>query len=336
MSEISYAYRTILVTGANGQLGRRLLPRLIDAGYTVKAHYRSQEKAQKYCPSGIEYVLGDLREPVWLDRAVRGCDVVIHGAARVSLRPGQFDEQHKINVDGTKAAVDACLKNNVKKMIYVSSIVTVGASADGKPIDESAPFNLAGFGIPYVETKHEAEMLALGANRSGFEVVSVNPSIMISPPDREVTSADLRKIPRWLPAYFDFGLNVVETDDVIRGIIAAIEKGRAGERYLLTGENVDAGRVFELAQKYLGISKPGLKIPLWVLIPAAWIAEISAGFRHKRPKFHRGLAKLGGFRFFYSNDKAKRELGFNPKSLNVTIENILEKLQKYNLKKGKF
>ena len=336
MSARSTAFHAVLVTGASGQLGRRLLPRLIDAWYTVKAHYRSQEKAQKYCPSGIEYVLGDLRDPAWLGQAVRGCDVVIHGAAKVSLRPGQFDEQYKINVEGTKAVIDACLKNNVKRMIYVSSIVTIGASANGNPINESAPFNLAGFGIPYVETKHEAEMLALRAIRPGFEVVSVNPSIMISPPDREVTAADLRKIPRWLPAYFDFGLNVVDTDDVISAIIAAIEKGRAGERYLLTGENVDADRVFELAHKYFGISKPGLKIPLWVLIPAAWIAEISAGFRHKRPKFHRGLARLARFRFFYSNDKAKRELGFNPKSLNVTIENILEKLQKSNFKNGRF
>ena len=323
---------SVLLTGANGQLGRRLLPRLLDEGYKVKAHYRSIEKAQKYCPAGVEYILGDLRDPGWLDDAARGCDVVIHGAARVSLRAGQYEEQRIVNIAGTKAVIDACQKNHIKKLIYVSSIVTIGASVDGQPIDESAPFNLGDYGLAYIDTKYEAEKIALLANRPGFEVVSVNPSIMISPPDREVTSADLRKVPRWLPAYFDFGLNVVETDDVISGIIAAIKRGRPGERYLLTGENVDANRVFELSTKYFGIKKPGAKIPIWVLIPIAWLVELIAKIRHKRPKFHRGLARLARLRFFYTNDKAKRELGFDPKPLNITIENILAKIQNIRFK----
>ena len=141
-------------------------------------------------------------------------------------------------------------------MIYVSTIVTVGASPDNKPIDETIQFNLGGYNVPYIDTKREAEDLALAANSPELEVVVVNPSIMISPPDRPVTQRDLRKIPRFLPAYFDFGLNVVETDDVITGIIAAITKGRPGERYLLTGENINPERLFVLSKKYFGISKP--------------------------------------------------------------------------------
>lgn len=316
----------ILVTGANGQLGRRLIPRLLNAGYYVKAHYRNSEKAAKYAPAGIETVTGDFRNPDWVTRAIDGCDIVIHGAAKVSLRPGKLEEQRTVNIDGTKAIIGACRKLGVRRLIYVSTIVTVGASPDNKPVDESVPFNLGRYKVPYIDTKREAEELALAANSPELEVVVVNPSIMISPPDRPVTKRDLRKIPRMLPAYFDFGLNVVETDDVISGIIAAIDKGRPGERYLLTGENIDPERLFELSKKYFGISKPILKIPVSTLYPVALLTEVWAGITGKRPKFHRGLAGLAHLRFFYSCDKARRELGYNPKPLEQTLENILGKL----------
>ena len=317
---------TVLVTGANGQLGRRLLPRLQEAGYQVRAHYRNAEKAAKYYKPEIKAVIGDLRSPAWIDDAVRGCDIVVHGAARVSLRLGNLAEQKAVNIDGARAVVEACLKHNVRRLIYVSTIVTVGASLDGNPVDESLLFNLAGFDIPYIDTKHEAETIALAANSRDFEVIVVNPSIMISPPDREVTARDLRKIPRFLPAYFDFGLNLVETDDVISGIIAAFHRGRPGERYLLTGENVNPERLFELAGKYFGINKPVIKIPISALYPVAYLVELWAQALGKRPKFHRGLARLAHYRFFYNNEKAKRELGYTPKPLETTIENILGKL----------
>jgi dihydroflavonol-4-reductase len=167
----------------------------------------------------------------------------------------------------------------------------------------------------------------LAANSSRLEVVVVNPSIMISPPDRPVTERDLRKIPKFLPAYFDFGLNVVETDDVIFGIIGAIEKGRPGERYLLTGENVNPHRLFELSKRYFGISKPLIKIPVSSLYLAALLTESWAKLTGKNPKFHRGLARLAHLRFFYSCEKAKRELGYNPKPLEKTIEAIIGKLK---------
>jgi dihydroflavonol-4-reductase len=320
---------TVLVTGASGQLGRRLLPALADAGYAVRAHYRTAERARKYCPHGIPWVEGDLLESGWLDKAVAGCDVVIHGAARVSLRPGRYDQHYQINVGGTRSVIGACRRNGVKRLIYISTVAAVGASANGKPIDETAPFNLAGYGIPYVETKNEAERLALQANGPDLEVVAVNPSIMISPPDRPLTERDLRKIPRFVPAYFDFGINVVETGDVVRGIIAAIERGRPGERYLLTGENLTPERAFELAREYFGIRKPIVKIPVSFLYPAATIFEVISKIKGKRPKFHRGLLKLARLRFFYNNEKARRELGYNPTPLERTIENILSGIERY-------
>ncbi len=324
--------KMVLVTGASGQLGRRLVPRLIEAGYAVRAHYRNAERAAKYCPSGIVSCAGDLLEPSWLDNAVAGCDFVIHGAARVSLSLGRHEEHRRINVEGTRSVIEACRQNGVRRLIQVSSIVAVGASEDGRPIDETAPFNLRGYNIPYAETKHEAEQLALAANGGNFEVIAVNPSIMISPPDRPVTARDLKKIPRFVPAYFEFGVNVVETEDVIEGILGAITRGRPGERYLLTGENLDPDRAFQLARQFFGIKKPLVRLPVSFLYPIATIFEVFAKIKGKRPKFHRGLARLARLRFFYTSEKARRELGFGPRSLESTIENILSHIEKYQTK----
>jgi len=323
---------TILLTGANGQLGRRLLPRLVEAGYAVRPHYRNAERAHKYCPPGMAHVVGDLHDPAWIDNAVAGCQIVIHGAARVSLSLGRHEEHRRINVEGTRNVVEACRRKGVRQLIYVSTVAAVGASEDGCPLDETAPFNLAGYNIPYAETKHEAEQLALAANGAGLEVVVVNPSIMISPPDRPVTERDLRKIPRFVPAYFDFGVNVVETEDVIKGILGAIVKGRPGERYLLTGENLDPDRAFELAGRYFGIKKPRVKLPISFLYPVATIIELFAKIKGKRPKFHRGLARLARLRFVYTNNKARRELGFCPRRLAETIADILSGIERFKNK----
>lgn len=320
--------RTILVTGTSGQLGRRLAPRLLMEGYDVRAHYRSAEKARKYCPPEAHPVIGDLLHSDWLDDAVAGCQIVIHGAARVSLRQDSHLEQYRVNVQGTRAVIEACRRNNVKRLINISSIVSVGASTDNRLIDETAPFNLGGYGVAYFETKHEAERIALDANSAALEVISINPSIMISAPDRELTDRDLRKIPKFIPAYFDFGLNLVETEDVISGIVAAISKGRPGQRYLLTGENIDPQKLFGLAQKYFGIKKPFLKIPYPILFPIAWLITIAAKLRGKRPRFYHALAKVARLRFHYSYQKAASELGYSPCPLNETIERILPSIKK--------
>ncbi len=315
--------KTVLITGASGQLGRRLVPRLLKAGYNVKAHYRSREKAGRYCPTDATPVIGDLINPGWLNQAAKGCNITIHCAAMVSLRPGPNEIMRRINVEGTKAIVSACLKNNVTRLIYISSIVTVGASETGQPLNETAEFNLAGFNIPYIETKKEAEDAVLEANGSNLETIVINPSIMISPPGRELSEEELKKIPKSIPFYFEFGLNLVDTDDVVSGIISSVEKGTPGERYLLTGENLNPQKAFDLAKEFLEIRKPFIKIPISLLYPVAFMMELIARIRRKRPKFHRGLARLARYKFIYSNQKAREDLGFKPRPLYETIEKIL-------------
>jgi len=316
----------ILVTGGSGQFGRRLIRELIKNGYTIRAHYRSGKKADKYCPDGVEPVFGDIIEPAWLTEAVTGCAIVIHCAARVSVRPLSHDDtayMYRVNVGGTRAVVQACLKAGVKRLVHVSSVAAVGGSADGSILDETSPFNLAGLGMPYFETKRESEDIALAANSDKLEVVVVNPSIMISLPDREITDKDLKKIPKRIPVYFDFGLNVVETADVIEGTIKAMEKGRPGQRYILGGDNIGPEKLFTLGERYFGIKRPFLKIPMWILYLAGLIAEFVYLFKNKKPKLNRNIVRLLRLKLFYSSDKARKELGYEPKALSKILEGIL-------------
>jgi len=326
--------KRIMVTGASGQLGRKLTKELIRQGYRVRAHFRTAEKAARWCPPEAEAVYGDLLNPSWLYRAVDDCDAVIHCAAKVSLRQRPDDEMYRINVAGTAHVVSACMSSGVKRLVHISTIGAVGGSTDSTALDEFASFNLSGYGIPYFETKRKAEEIVLGVNGGTLEVVVVNPSIMISPPDRKVTRADLDRIPSWIPFYFDFGLNFVQTEDVIDGILAALNEGRAGERYLLTGENVDAKRAFALAKDYLDIRRPVLKLPHGLLYLAGLIAEAIRLFPNPiqrvfpAARLNRNLARLMRLRFYYTAHKAEKELGFHARPLKESIEQLLQGLNR--------
>ncbi len=322
-----YESAKILITGASGQLGRRLIRTMLARGYdNLRGHYRSVAKADKYCPAGVERVYGDITERDWLAEAVEGCEAVIHCAAWVSVRPLKDDKaryMYQVNVEGTRNVIEACREAGVKRLLHVSSIAGLGASINDAPVDETASFNLGDFGYPYFTTKQESDVLALEANSDKLETIVVNPSIMISPPDRPVTEKDLKKIPKRIWAYFDFGLNLVETEDVIDGMIKALEKGRPGQRYLLTGENINPDKLFALGEKYFGIKKPPIKIPLPVLSCVGFLAEIMYLFKGKKPKLNRRIGSLAKLKFYYTYDKAAREFGYEPKPLERTIENIL-------------
>lgn len=331
--------KSVLVTGASGQLGRKLVPRLIEQGFGVRAHFRSRKKADQWCPKNAEPAYGDLLEPSWLRDACKNIDYVIHCAAKVSLRRTDDPDFAKINIDGTRSIINACQFNGVKRLIHISSIIAVGGSVDHKPLDETFDFNLAGFGIPYFETKYKSENIALNANSDNLETVVLNPAIMISAPDRDLTRGDLEKIPKRIPVYFDFGFNFVNTDDVIDGIIKALEFGRSGNRYILGGENVSAKRAIELAQKYLGIKKPYFRIPYPVLYSIGLLSElISSSFAlfnkiFPGSKFNLSYARLSKMRFYYSSEKAIKELGYNPRPLDQSINEILNGLSQQVIKR---
>ncbi len=318
--------KTVLVTGANGHLGRRLVRLLSVRGYKVYANYRTEPKIAQFCPPEATPVIGDITTPDWMPAAFKNIECIIHTAAMVSLRPGWDKEMYQVNVNGTKNVVTAAKAAGVKRLIHISSIAAVGGAPDGQALTESAPFNLDRTGLPYFQTKYEAEQIALSAADKSFQVIVLNPSIIIFPPEKEINIEDLKKYRRWIPFYFDFGLNLVYADDVVEAAVNAIEMGRSGERYILSGENINPRVVFNLARKYLEIKRPIIKIPVALLYPIFSAYELFYGiFSHngKGPRLNRGLARLARLRFHYSSEKAVQELNFKSRSLDQTIDAIL-------------
>jgi dihydroflavonol-4-reductase len=318
--------RRVLVTGANGHLGRRIVNALLAHGYRVFAHYRTAPKIEEFCPAGATPIIGNITMPQWMPAAFKNIDCIIHTAAMVSLRPGRHNEMYLVNVEGTKSVVRAAKAAEVKRLIHISSIAAVGGAREGQVLTEAAPFNLGHTGLPYFQTKFEAERAALAAANESFYVIILNPSIIIFPPDKEIKEEDLKKFRRWIPVYIDFGLNLVYADDVVAAVVNAVEKGRSGERYILGGENINPRIIFNLARKYLGIRKPVLKLPAALLYPVSLIYEIFYGFiapHGKGPRLNRGVVRLARLRFHYSSEKAERELDFKVRSLDEIISSIL-------------
>lgn len=323
-------YRKILVTGASGQLGRKLVRRLLAEGFAVRAQYRSEEQADRWNPEKVEIVYGDMLEDGWYNDAVAGCDAVIHCAAWVTMRKVDLELMRRVNVAGTRRIAEACHDSDtVKRLLHISSVAAIGGSSTGSPLDEEAENNLLKYNVPYFTTKYEAERTAFSYNDKSLEVIAVNPSIMISPPNRKVTDADLAKLPKRLPFYINFGLNLVNTEDVIEGIISALDKGRAGERYILGGEDIDQETAFFLAGKFLGIPKPYNRLPYHAIVAAGYILDgitsIKRIFRKNTPapKLSGNFARLAKYNFFFDSLKAKTELDYSPRPLIETIEDIL-------------
>jgi dihydroflavonol-4-reductase len=322
----------ILVTGASGQLGRNLVQNLVLRGYNVRAHYRTPDKAREYCPTGVETVYGDLIDGNWVAEAVDGCDIVIHCAAWVSLRNVDYHKMYSVNVEGTQKLLKVAQKKGVRRFIHISSIATIGGSVNGYSIDENAPYNFDHLKIPYFETKRLAEKTALKANSDKFEVIVLNPSIMISPVKKYAVAKFINNMPRFIPFYFDFGINIVRTVDVVNGIIESINKGRPGHRYILAGENIDSVKVLSLLYRYLDIGRPKIKIPYFLIYFLGLLFDvfgflrrmISRGF--PAPKFGHRLAQLAKFHLYYSSKKAETELDFKAQSVEDTLRKVISSL----------
>ncbi|SYZ73116.1 putative Dihydroflavonol-4-reductase [Candidatus Zixiibacteriota bacterium] len=318
--------KNILVTGANGHLGRRIVERLPERGYNIIAHYRSPSKVEEFCPPGVRAVVGDINDSSWMSDAFKDIDCVIHTAAKVSLRAGQDEEMYRVNVEGTKNLLRAARASGVKRFIHFSSVAAVGGSIGTELLTESAEFNFNGIRLPYFRTKYEAEQFVLQANNGSFAAVVLNPSIIIFPPERPVTEKKIAPLRRRVPVYFDFGLNLVHADDVVEAAINAIEMGRGGERYILAGENTTPKMAIKLTRKYFGMKKPLIKLPIFSLYPIFALYEIYYNVFNrdgKGARLNRGLARLAKMRFFYSSNKAIRELNFRPRTLEQMIRNIL-------------
>jgi dihydroflavonol-4-reductase len=316
----------VAITGASGLLGGNLAAELIAQGHEVVATRRAGTKVDHLADLPIAWRDADLADPAALARAFEGAAAVFHCAAAVTIKREVTPEMRAVNVGGTRHVIDACVQAKVARLVHTSSNVAVGLSTDGRPVDETARWNLEehGFLDAYAITKHEAEEAVCGA-KDRIDAVIVNPTYMLGPRDARPSSGKLiiqigqRKLPGSTPGYNNF----VDVRDVARGMIAAWHKGRRGERYILGGHNMTYRELFETIAGVAGVRPPRLAAPKLI----ARVLGVYGDFVERRggePIANSTQIRYAYTdRFRFASTKATRELDYTYGPLEPAISDAL-------------
>ncbi len=313
-----------LVIGASGHIGAHLVRALLSQQYQVKALVRETSNLQGITGLDVEIVYGNVLDPNSLKGAMRGCDTVFHLGAPTSLE----STTSQVIIDGTKNVLDEAHRLGISKLIYTSSTVTIGYTSDPNVVLDETYSQLTP-ASSYHTAKFYAEKLVLDfSQKTGFEVVIVNPATVIGPLDYRVTPSNLaiqRCLDRGLPFVFDSGLTVVHAEDVARGHVLAYLHGKSGQRYILGGDRMTIKEYFGLICKLCGRPQPYFKIPRWAMlaIGAGVSALQRAGVKSGLFNYNQAVNLVGKYGW-YSSQKAARELGYSWRPAPEAIGSYVE------------
>jgi dihydroflavonol-4-reductase len=306
------------VTGATGFLGSHVARALADQGADLRLLVRPTSNLRNLQGLKVETATGDLRDAASLEKAMSGCDTIFHVAADYRLWVRDPEEMYRSNVDGTRAILQAARKNGVRRIVYTSSVATVGFTSNGHsavhPADEDSPVSLADMIGHYKRSKFMAEQIALEAGRSGMHVVTVNPTTPVGEQDVKPTPTGrivVDFLKRKFPAYVETGLNLVDVKECALGHVAALEKGKSGERYILGGENLTLKQILDKLGEITGLPSPKIKLPYIFAFAAGVVDEaITGGILRREPRATVDAVRMGKKKMFASSGKAERELGW--------------------------
>jgi dihydroflavonol-4-reductase len=316
-----------LITGASGLVGSAVARKLVAAGFRVRALVRSTSPRAHLDGLGLEYAVGDIRDPDSVRWAMAGARYVFHVAADYRLWAPDPREIFAANVDGTRIIMQEALNAGVERIVYTSSVATLKLPGDGTVADESVPLTLeAGIGA-YKKSKIAAERVveAMVAEKA-LPAVIVNPSTPIGPRDVKPTPTGriiVEAARGRMPGFLDTGLNLVHVDDVADGHLAALERGTIGERYILGGENVLLADMLADIARMCGRKPPRLKLPRAAVIPVAFLAEATARFTGREPFTTRDGIRMAAYRMFFTAAKAERDLGFRARPYREALEDAI-------------
>jgi dihydroflavonol-4-reductase len=313
----SWTGHKVAVTGATGFVGSHAALELRRHGANVVALVRATSDVKRLLAAGVVCKIASLDDARSLASSLKGCDVVVHAAGAVGF-DDTWDPFYRVNVQGTRTLLDAARQAKVRRFVHVSSIVAVGASETPASLDENAGWNLRSHHVPYVTTKRWAEEAALAANGDGLDVVVVNPASVVGPDD--FTGSEFGTLCRrfWrgrIPFHFGGGNNYVDVRDVAQGIRLAAEQGRAGERYLLSGENRTYAAFFNDLCRAGRRTIPRLRLPNALAPVLGFVNDRMQRRSTKRPYLSVSQAALIGLYFYFDAAKARRELGFRARPL---------------------
>ncbi len=317
-----------LVTGATGFVGSAVARQLIYAGHDVRVLTRRQSDRRNLDHLPVEIMEGDLRDIESLHRAVSGCINLFHVAADYRLWIPDPETIYDINVKGTRELILAAAKANVSRIIYTSSVATIGFNEDDRPADEETPSSLTQMVGHYKRSKFLAEQEVHQLTvQHNLPVVIVNPSTPIGPRDIKPTPTGrivLDTLCGRMPAYVDTGLNIVHVDDVAIGHLLAFERGKPGERYILGGDDMSLLQILEVIAGNTGRHPPRLRLPHNLVLPIAWIMEQWARISENEPRTTVDGIRMAKKKMFYSSDKAIRELGYRSRPAREAIKDAID------------
>jgi dihydroflavonol-4-reductase len=317
-----------LITGATGLVGSAVAGKLVGEGFHVRALVRPASPRSHLDKLDLEFVAGDIRDVEAVRRAMVGIRYVFHVAADYRLWARYPSEIFATNVDGTRIVMAEARRASVERVVYTSSVATLGLRADGSPADETVPLSeKEGIGA-YKRSKIAAERLVEAmVAQDALPAVIVNPSTPIGPRDVKPTPTGriiVEAARGRVPGFLDTGLNLVHVDDVAEGHLAALKRGAIGERYILGGENVLLADMLAEIARLVGRRPPRLRLPRAIVIPIAYAAEATAWVTGREPFTTLDGIRMAEHRMFFTAEKAKRDLGFRPRPYREALKDAIE------------
>ncbi len=307
-------YVRVFITGATGFVGGHVARQYATWGASLRLLTRQTSRLDSLSGINAEMVKGDLRESEKLRSALTGCDALVHVAADYRLWVRDPEQMYAANVDGTRELLKLAREVGIQRVVYTSSVATMGFKADGTIVNEDTPVALSDMIGHYKRSKFLGEQEAIQAAKAGQHVIILNPTTPIGAGDAKPTPTGriiVDFLNKKFPAYVDTGLNLVDVDEVARMHIVALDRGTPGERYILGGENLTLKQILDRMSAITGLPSPKMRVPHAVAMAFAFFDENFTGkLRGKEPRATVEAVRMGKKMMFASSTKAERELGF--------------------------
>jgi nucleoside-diphosphate-sugar epimerase len=325
------------VTGANGLLGSFIVRKLIDAGEAFVAFKREASNVSLLddVNDKVQWRNLDLMDPISMDDSLQGISAIIHCAALVSFNPSHADKISHVNVQGTAHIVNACLANNIKRLVFVSSVAALGRMKGQTLIDEKNKWVDNSLNTNYALSKYLAELEVFRGQEEGLNTVIVNPSVILAPADWQKSSAQLfRYVWDERRFYIEGSLNYVDVRDVSSICYSLLKSDIQNQRFIINAGTVSYKEFFTAVASKFGRKAPSIKLSKNFLKIVAYLEVIRGRITHSEPLITQETARLAGTYFKYENKKIKKLLGFEFTTLDNTLVWCCRYyMQKFGLKK---
>lgn len=321
------------VTGATGFIGASIVRELLQDGREVRALVRKGSDTSNLNGLDVELWQGDLRDHAGLKQALQGCDVLYHAAADYRLWTRDPAEMYRINVEGTAAILEAALANSLTRVVYTSSVGTLGNPGDGTPGSEDTPVTLADMVGHYKKSKFLAEREAEKFVARGLPLVIVNPSTPVGPLDIKPTPTGkiiVDFLNRKMPAYLDTGLNIIAVEDCARGHILAEQRGSIGAKYILGNANLTLREIFRILAEITGMPAPRVRLPYTPILLAAYVNEGLSKITGREPLIPLAGVQMAAKFMYFDPSRTIRDLGLPQTPVAEALRRAVEWFRRNN------